>query len=189
MTLNEDRSLKFIEENKSKAEWIIFVDGASNSHHKCSGIGVAIFHNAKLVDSISEKLMSIANDNGQGCRIQTNNEAEYKSTIVALEYCLSHDITNVCIYGDSKLVVKQVLGEWKIKKDHLIPLHSIAVKLALQVKTNAEKVGGKILIRHVHREFNFFADYYSKLCIDQLSKRAIVNFDAKYTRESQIFKS
>jgi ribonuclease HI len=177
MTLNEDRSLAFIEENKHKAKFLIFCDGASNSHHQCSGIGVAFFENGKLVDSISEKLPLVAEDGTPGNRrICTNNESEYKSMIQALEYCISNQISDFIVYSDSKLVCKQILGEWKIKKDHLIPLHSRAVDLALKLKPE-----GNIMIRHLHREFNFHADYFSKLCIDQLSKRAIDNFGAKYT--------
>ena len=184
MTLNEDRSLNFISEITHKAKWLIFVDGASNNSHKVSGIGIAIFKEGILNDFISEKLPLVAEDGTVGNnRIQTNNESEYQALIRALEYCVENSITDVGIYGDSKLVINQTNGEWKINKSHLIPLQKQALKLAMSIKERDVDVDApkpRIFIRHVHREKNWFADYYSKICIGQIKDRAIVKFDSKY---------
>ena len=64
----------------------------------------------------------------------TNNEAEYKSLIAALEDLIGRiqranrpvgDFT-LEIRGDSALVVNQVQGTWKTKKEHLRPLRDTA---------------------------------------------------------------
>jgi len=67
----------------------------------------------------------------------TNNEAEYKSLIAGLE-----DVTRrieaagqslaawqIEVRGDSDLVVKQIGGEWQVKKESLRPLLDKAQKL------------------------------------------------------------
>ena len=64
----------------------------------------------------------------------TNNEAEYLSLIAALEYAKTLDndpncLTGVFVYGDSMLVIQQLLGGWKVKKANLKPLHFRASEL------------------------------------------------------------
>ena len=51
--------------------------------------------------------------------IATNNEAEYTAIIKGLEYCISKEYKNVRLYSDSKLVINQIQGNWKINYDHL----------------------------------------------------------------------
>lgn len=61
----------------------------------------------------------------------TNNEAEYLTLIGALER-LSRDLgaattdATVSVFGDSQLVISQLLGRWKVRKEELRPLHSQA---------------------------------------------------------------
>jgi probable phosphoglycerate mutase len=64
----------------------------------------------------------------------TNNEAEYRSLIAALRYCLAQGINDPTIRMDSALVVNQVNGGWKCKMPHLRPLldqvHALAAHCA-----------------------------------------------------------
>ena len=64
----------------------------------------------------------------------TNNQAEYRTLIAALERLaadLGGDLseTAVIVNGDSALVVNQVNGDWKVKHPDLAPLHRRAVEL------------------------------------------------------------
>jgi ribonuclease HI len=58
----------------------------------------------------------------------TNNEAEYLTLIGALER-LARDLgaaaanSTVSVFGDSQLVISQLLGRWKVRKEELKPLH------------------------------------------------------------------
>lgn len=58
----------------------------------------------------------------------TNNEAEYLTLIAALER-LSRDLgaqaarASVSVFGDSQLVISQLLGRWKVRKEELKPMH------------------------------------------------------------------
>lgn len=53
----------------------------------------------------------------------SNNEAEYKSLIAGLKAVLSDwpmpATTHISIRSDSRLVIEQVKGSWKVKKSHL----------------------------------------------------------------------
>ena len=62
----------------------------------------------------------------------TNNEAEYRALIAALEYCAAQGIRVPTIRMDSALVVNQVKGRWKCKMPHLRPLLDQAHALAAQ---------------------------------------------------------
>jgi ribonuclease HI len=64
----------------------------------------------------------------------TSNEAEYLTLIAALER-LADDLgeraarSRVSVRGDSQLVVNQLLGAWKVRKNELKPLHYRASEL------------------------------------------------------------
>ena len=55
----------------------------------------------------------------------TNNVAEYTAAIKALEHLSTNNIqfSQLDFFLDSQLVVKQIKGEYKIKKPHLQTLH------------------------------------------------------------------
>lgn len=64
----------------------------------------------------------------------TNNQAEYMALIEALKWLTKHlgDSRNqaiVTVYGDSKLVINQINGAWKVKHANMIPLVDEARKL------------------------------------------------------------
>jgi len=66
---------------------------------------------------------------GQYIGETTNSVAEYKSLILGLKLCEKNNLSNVIIKMDSKLVVNQVNGLWKIKADHLKKYHKKCVNL------------------------------------------------------------
>ncbi|KAK2992052.1 hypothetical protein RJ640_009782 [Escallonia rubra] len=53
----------------------------------------------------------------EGC---SNNEAEYEAIIAGLELSLKVSIDDLTIYGDSELIIKQLNGEYQIRKPNLI---------------------------------------------------------------------
>jgi len=72
----------------------------------------------------------------------TNNEAEYEALILALELASSIGDEVTCIL-DSELVVKQLLGEYRVKNSRLMPLFLRVQKLQENFK--------KIRYEHVSR--------------------------------------
>lgn len=65
-------------------------------------------------------------------REMTNNVAEYTALIHALQALrkLGLDKEKVVFRSDSKLLVSQMKGEWKVKGPRIVPLHAKAKDLA-----------------------------------------------------------
>jgi ribonuclease HI len=54
----------------------------------------------------------------------TNNVAEYRGLLLGLERAWALGVTEVEVVNDSELVARQVGGTYKVKQDHLKPLHA-----------------------------------------------------------------
>jgi ribonuclease HI len=91
----------------------------------------------------------------------TNNKAEYMGLVKLLEYLVSISIkdTDIIICGDSQLVIKQILGEWQVKKEHLKPLHKSATRQITLLQVD----GNSIQLKWIPRKDNSFADMLSNL--------------------------
>ena len=137
--------IKMIDDSKEQNQVIkLFVDGAADLHSKTAGIGGVIYSNDKELSNFSEPLFD-----------KTNNEAEYLSLIKGIEQLIDLKVINVDIFADSELVVKQVLGIYKVKNERMKILHSLVLeKLKLIDQWN---------LVHVRREKNMRADELSKL--------------------------
>ena len=118
----------------------LHTDGGARGNPGPAGIGVV------LMDASGEVIGEVA----EGIGVATNNVAEYKALIAGLELALDKGVTDLDIYLDSELVVSQIKGEWKIKKDTLRSLAVRARRLMNQIP-NAT-------INHVRRELNADAD-------------------------------
>ena len=51
--------------------------------------------------------------------MNSNNEAEYATITMGLEWCLENNIQRVNIFGESMLLIKQIQGIWACKNDKL----------------------------------------------------------------------
>lgn len=58
--------------------------------------------------------------------VQTNNVAEYTAVLRALALALELGAREVEMLLDSKLIVEQLHGRWRVKDAKLIPLHAEA---------------------------------------------------------------
>ena len=87
---------------------------------------------------------------GEAIGTATNNVAEYTGLIAALEWAMEHGHVRVEIRSDSELLVRQMLGQYKVKNPGLQPLHAEAQRLAGRI--------GNVRFRHVRRELNTHAD-------------------------------
>jgi ribonuclease HI len=80
----------------------------------------------------------------------TNNVAEYRALLLGIELARELGADEIELVGDSELIVRQVRGEYKVKQEHLQPLHT---KVADALRDFA-----KWSIRNVPREKNAEAD-------------------------------
>src|SRR3989344_4464499 len=90
----------------------------------------------------------------------TNNQAEYRALIVALDKALSFGGTHITCYLDSELVVKQMQGKYKIREAGLQALAGNALKLI--------KNFSSVEFMHVRREKNKLADKLVNEAFDNL---------------------
>lgn len=93
----------------------------------------------------------------------TNNVAEYYGLIAALDYAQQHAIRALRIESDSELLVRQMLGQYKVKSPELRPLYERAHKMAQTFDT--------FKIDHVYREQNAEADALANEALDETSGR------------------
>ncbi len=90
----------------------LFVDGGSRGNPGPAAIGVLI------LDGDKNQLLLRA----QCIGIATNNQAEYHALIWGLNLCAGHTRRRVTCYSDSELVVKQMIGHYRLKNDVLLQL-------------------------------------------------------------------
>lgn len=130
----------------------IFSDGCSRGNPGPAGIGYLIFDENDLL--ISSK--------GKYVGIRTNNEVEYLAAIEALREALILGASEVELFSDSELLVKQVKGEYSVKSGRLAPLHAKLMSLAKNFE--------KFTVTYIERDENNEADKIAKLAANSPSK-------------------
>lgn len=89
----------------------------------------------------------------------TNNVAEYRALVKALQVALELGANQIEVVSDSQLLVNQMLGTYRVKHPNLIPLHHRARELARQFR--------QFSIRHVPRAGNKQADRLANAAVDR----------------------
>jgi ribonuclease HI len=95
--------------------------------------------------------------------VTTNNEAEYQALIEGLKAVSDWKPDRLEVFLDSKLVVEQMNGRYKVKSPELAPLHKRASELANQFP--------EVSIKHVERAKNSGADALANMAIDAHVKK------------------
>jgi probable phosphoglycerate mutase len=93
--------------------------------------------------------------------VQTNNVAEYTGTLRALELARELGAAEVHLLLDSKLIVEQLAGRWRVKDAKLIPLWAAA----RGVLSGFERWSAA----HVPRAENAVADSLANAAIDRVA--------------------
>lgn len=125
----------------------INTDGLSKNNPGQAAIG-AVLRNAR-----KEKVATIS----QAIGIATNNVAEYRAVIAALEKALGLGAKQVEVLSDSELMVEQLNGRYKVKSEGLRPLHVEATRLMGRFE--------KVTVKYIPRERNTEADALANAAI------------------------
>lgn len=128
--------------------WIVYTDGACRGNPGLASAGV-------FVKSPDGKEYSFKQFLGH----QTNNYAEYQAMILALQELRKLQVNRVLIRADSQLMVRQMLGEYKVKHEAIKPLFAEAKALQKQFES--------VKFEHVPREQNKQADQLANEAIDE----------------------
>lgn len=102
---------------------------------------------------------AIVHQEGELIGVTTNNVAEYTAVVKALEYIVKRFFRKaphkIEVVADSKLLVEQLSGRYKIKSPNLIPLFTKIKELEIEA--------GNVFYRSVPRAENFIADRLANL--------------------------
>ena len=132
---------------------VVYVDGGARGNPGPAGYGVSIEQpDGTLVEEICESI-----------GVATNNVAEYRALIAALEWARAHGHHVVHVRSDSLLLVQQMLGNYKVKNAGLQTLYAKARLLAHEI--------GRVTFEHVRREANADADRLANAAMDEASRR------------------
>ncbi|OFX33630.1 MAG: hypothetical protein A2Z07_04775, partial [Armatimonadetes bacterium RBG_16_67_12] len=132
----------------------MFVDGASRGNPGPAAIGVIVQDaRGRVVGEIAEYLGET-----------TNNVAEYQALLHALKDAKARGASELEIYADSDLLVRQINGSYKVRSPHLAPLHAAAARALAGF--------AKWRIGHIPREKNTAADALANRAIDARGKAA-----------------
>jgi ribonuclease H / adenosylcobalamin/alpha-ribazole phosphatase len=93
-----------------------------------------------------------------GLGIATNNAAEYTAVIRGLERALELGAGEVVLRSDSRLLVEQLSGRFKVRNPNLQRLHARASSIAARI--------GQVRYEHVPRELNQHADRLANRGVD-----------------------
>ncbi len=122
----------------------IFTDGGSKGNPGPSSIGMVFYLDGKKVF-----------DHHEAIGIATNNDAEYLALIRALEFLNKNhkkeEVEKVQFYSDSRLMVNQVNGLFKVKNGKI-------KEYILKIRGLEQEKGFRISYSYIPREENKEAD-------------------------------
>jgi ribonuclease HI len=127
---------------------IVYADGASRGNPGPASIG------ASVQDESGIELATVSQRLGIG----TNNQAEYRAAIEGVRKARSLGATALELRMDSELVVRQIIGRYRVKNAALIPLYQTLVQ---ELEST-----GPYTIGHVPRERNKRADALANAALD-----------------------
>ncbi len=138
-------------------KYFIYCDGGARGNPGQGAVGVVIkSENNRVLKSLYRRIGKT-----------TNNIAEYSAVILALNWLndnstmkQSNNETIIQFFLDSKLVVNQLNGLYKVKENHLR-------ELLLKVRSLELEVGNKIFYSLIPREKNFEADALVNKALDE----------------------
>ena len=109
----------------------------------------------EITDEDGEVVAEIA----EGIGVATNNVAEYTAAIRGLERARELGATQVLLRSDSRLLIEQLAGRWKVKNPTLQRLHHEARSLIREFE--------EVRFEHVRRERNVEADALANRGVDE----------------------
>jgi ribonuclease HI len=141
------------EHHGSAGKIVAYIDGGARGNPGPAGFGVRVEGaDGTLIEEFAESIGTA-----------TNNVAEYRALLAALEWASRHGRDQLHVRSDSLLLVQQMLGNYKVKNAGLQPLHAKARLLAHQI--------GRVTFEHVGRSLNAHADRLANSAMDDAAPR------------------
>lgn len=132
---------------------VLYFDGGSRGNPGPAGYGFV------LERPDGETLAADGNTIGTA----TNNVAEYQGLIAGMRRATELGIRQLKVFGDSKLVIEQMKGAWRVRAEGLRALHLEARALARAFES--------VSFEHVRRAGNAEADRLANVAMDEAEGR------------------
>ena len=128
---------------------VAYVDGGARGNPGPAGYGVRIEQpDGTLMEEFSGSI-----------DVATNNVAEYRGLLAALEWAKQHGYKRMHVRSDSLLLVQQMLGRFEVKHRGLQPPYAAARLLVHEI--------GLVTFEHVSRSHNAHADRLANAAMDK----------------------
>ncbi|HEY5629507.1 MAG TPA: ribonuclease HI family protein [Candidatus Limnocylindrales bacterium] len=141
------------------AHLVIRTDGAARGNPGPASLGAALIDGARrdALEPFAPPDATIS----QALGVQTNNVAEWTGVVEALKLAQRLGAEQVDLLLDSKLIVEQLHGRWRVKDAKLAPLHAEAKRM----------LGGFVRwsAAHVPRAQNATADRLANEALDRVA--------------------
>jgi ribonuclease HI len=137
------QAIAITKNQETQDNYVLFFDGCCKGNPGPGGAGAVIYNNG--IELWADCVFV-------GKKI-TNNIAEYTGLIIGLKQAAKLGIKNITVNGDSQLVIKQMIGIYKVNSENLVELYKTAKQL--------EKSFGSISYNHIYRKDNKRADALS----------------------------
>lgn len=128
---------------------VAYIDGGARGNPGPAAFGVRV----------EDREGALVEEFGESIGVATNNVAEYRGLLAALEWTKARGHRELHVRSDSLLLVQQVLGNYKVKNAGLQPLHAKARLLAHDI--------GRVTFEHVGRAHNAHADRLANAAMDE----------------------
>ncbi len=127
----------------------MWVDGGARGNPGPAAVGY------RIEDEAGEVL----DEAGRTIGVATNNEAEYRALITALQRAAALGATEVDVHSDSELLMRQMTGRYRVKSPHLKQLWDEAQQAADRFE--------RVRYVEVRRAENTDADRQVNLALDR----------------------
>jgi ribonuclease HI len=134
-----------------RSELVIYCDGGARGNPGPAAIGAVVLDPSTdpptRLATVSERI-----------GVATNNVAEYRALVAALEAAREFPARRVRVRADSQLIVRQLEGRYRVKQAHLRPFYERARELLSEYED--------VELAHVPREQNTEADALVNAALD-----------------------
>ncbi len=134
-----------------RSELVIYCDGGARGNPGPAAIGAVVLDPSTdpptRLATVSERI-----------GVATNNVAEYRALVAALEAAREYPARRVRVRADSQLIVRQLEGRYRVKQAHLRPYYERARELLSEYED--------VELTHVPREQNTEADALVNAALD-----------------------
>ena len=131
---------------------VAYIDGGARGNPGPAGYGVRV----EAPDG------TLIEEFGDSIGVATNNVAEYRALIAALEWARARELKSLHVRSDSLLLVQQMRGNFKVRHPGLQPLYARARLLAHDI--------GRVTFEHVGRALNAHADRLANKAMDETER-------------------